>query len=417
MPETPWPAKLSAFRSRARSAVDSLDLVYLVCPAGFPNYGDELIAEAWLRHLARHRPLATVVVDCGRPGQASLLLRHANRRAVFVNTLWELTLHAEENPDRDYIDAERPWEWVAEAASRFGVAPREGHGVELLLRAKTIHLLGGGYINSVWPHHVSLVAAVAEVSRRTGARAVASGLGLTPRVTGAAWERLIDDAAQFEVFDVRDQPSFDALSGVASRSFSGDDAWISPRLRPGADSAPRGAREVVLCAQQDLAEDFAGPSSTGVEALVEFLRATLDAWEAPGTAVTVVECIPGLDLAVADGLGDRLAGARRIGFFDVWRNGLPSGAGHTWLSTRFHPHLLAAAAGDSGVAIVPKPDYYGAKHASLIEAGSQWTVAEDGRTIPERPTAGGFPPERSAEAVAAKRELARHIYPIGLRLR
>lgn len=405
---------VSSLRWKAKRAFEFHDLIYLVGPAGYPNYGDEVITEAWLRYLARHRPLATVVVDCGRPGSANLLLRRANRRAIFVNTLWELTEYAGTALDDPDVDPERPWEWVAWAASRFGVAPAEGSGIELLLRAKTIHLVGGGYVNSVWPRHIALVAAIAEVSRVTGARAVATGQGLLPPLQGPALDRFRIDAAQFDVFDVRDTPSYEFLDGL-DRTRHGDDAWLSPRVqRP---VARMSAGEVVICAQSDLTADFRRGGVTGPHALAELLTATLDAWNVPGERVTVVEAIPGQDMTVPALMGNRLDGARVAGFLDVWREGLPTGRGATWLCTRFHPHLLAAAAGDSGVAIVPKPDYYGVKHASLTELGSRWDVMSGDDPVPAWPRGGGLLPEEVAAAVATKSVLAKNLYPAGARIR
>lgn len=409
-------AGVSSLRRKARRAFEFHDLIYLVGPAGAPNYGDEVITEAWLRYLARHRPLATVVVDSGRPSSANLLLRQANPRAIFVNTLWELMLHAETTTTNPDVDPERPWEWVADAASRFGVAPAEGSGIELLLRAKTIHLVGGGYVNRVWPHHVALVAAIAQVSRVTGARAVATGQGLMPPLEGAGQERLLADIAQFDVFDVRDRPSRELVAQIGSHTFHGDDAWLSPRLKHPVPRMQSG--EVVLCAQSDLTEDFQRGEATGAEALAGLLTEILDAWNVPGDKVTVVEAMPGRDMAVPVLMGDRLAGSRTVPFLDLWRDGLPTGRGGTWLSTRFHPHLLAAAAGDSGVAIVPKPDYYGTKHASLTGIGSRWTVLSGpDAPLPDWPSSGGYSPGDVDAAVADKRALARELYPSGVRLR
>lgn len=401
---------------RARRAVESRDVVYLVTTAGFPNFGDELIVEAWLRYLAVHRPFARVVVDSQRPGQAALLLRHANRRAVFVDTVWNLVQYASGDQAGPEVDPEAPWEWIAKATTRLGVAPREGDGVELLLRASTIHIVGGGYLNNVWPHHANLVTVVAEAAQVTGARAVATGAGLTPGFTGAALERFRADVESFDVFDVRDQPSADLLGAVPSASFTGDDAWLSPRVHRKPQSIPP-TSGVVLCAQSDLTDDFVWGGRTGLDALVEFIGATLDEWQVPGSDVTVLECIPGLDIEVAERLGDRLAGSQRISFLQAWRSGLPVSQGQTWLSTRFHPHLLAAAAGDSGVAVVSKPDYYGTKHNSLVKAGSQWTVVSGGDQIPPRPTAGGYSPESVRRNRSAKRDLAAQLYPRGVRLR
>ncbi|GEE03092.1 hypothetical protein nbrc107696_35380 [Gordonia spumicola] len=401
-------------RARVRSRIDSADLIYLVTTAGFPNYGDELITEAWLRHIARRRPTARVVVDSPRPGQASLLLGHANRRAVFVDTLWELVRHAN-SPDAVEVDPGAPWAWVSDTASRLGASPRNDAGIELLLRAGTIHLVGGGYVNAVWPHHVALVTAMSAVAAQTGARTVATGAGLTPAAPGAAGEALLDAAARFDVLDVRDEPSFDLLAGAPGLSRTGDDAWLSPAVAR--TQRPPSGSGVVLCAQSDLTDAFAWGGLAGTEALVSFVRDTLDAWDVPGRDVTVVECIPGHDYTIPTMLGDRIDGAAVIPFRNLWRDGLPVNRG-TWLSTRYHPHMLAAAAGDSGVAIAASPDYYATKHQALVDVGSRWTVVSGGATEPPpRPTAGGFGVDAVRANVAAKKSLANSLYPIGARVR
>ncbi|MDT7673145.1 MAG: hypothetical protein QOD82_1047, partial [Pseudonocardiales bacterium] len=79
------------------------------------------------------------------------------------------------------------------------------------------------------------------------------------------------------------------------------------------------------------------------------------------------------------------------------------------LSTRFHPHLMAAAAGASGVAIPVSADYYLTKHQSLIAQGSRWGVAKE-LTVPDLPTAGGFPAEVVRRQHTAKVELADAVY-------
>jgi hypothetical protein len=89
---------------------------------------------------------------------------------------------------------------------------------------------------------------------------------------------------------------------------------------------------------------------------------------------------------------------------------MPARAGQTWLSTRFHAHLTAAAVGASGVAVAVNPDYYLTKHRSLTDLGSRWTLSSTLDT-PERPTQGGFPPEIVTTATATKLRVAKTIYP------
>ncbi|EGD53711.1 polysaccharide pyruvyl transferase family protein [Gordonia neofelifaecis] len=394
----------SPFDSRplSRFLAETRDVVYLVTAAGFPNFGDELITEAWLRHLAMRRPFTRVVVDSPHPGQSALLLRRANRRAVFVDTVWRLT--------NSPADLRSP-----ALAETLATDARSDVGAELLLRARTVHIVGGGFLTDLWPRHRSLVAIVATVARTTGARAIATGAGLTPGFTGSALDGFHADAEQFDVFDVRDRPSADFIGPLSGATSTGDDAWLSPRVAAPGDRT-HSFGELMLCIQGDLTADFAWRGRRGPDALTAFVRATLDEWRVPGSDVTVVECNPGLDLLIADRLGSRLGDARRVPFRELWESGLPTGGGRTWLSTRFHPHLVAASAGDSGVAVIPRPDYYGAKHGSLIAAGSAWTVVSGDADVPAPPTAGGFTADAAAANRSRKQALANRLYPRALRL-
>lgn len=393
------------------------EIIYLVAPSGGPNYGDELIARIWLEHLARVRPDADVVLDCHTPGQASILLRGLHPRAMFVDTLWRICARAADHDHRHSTATSSvtpSWEWAAQAATTLGVAPLIAEGVELLGRASVIHLLGGGYVNDIWPHHLALVTGVAAVARTTGARAVASGQGLMPISAGPRGAALREAVAAFTLFDVRDEESYAALGPArANLAKSGDDAWLAlapdatPVYADGAET-PSG---IVLCLQSDLAEHFEHAGATGVEAIARWTAGVLDAWEVDGADVTVVEGIPGVDRVAFDLLAPRLRGAAFVPFLHVWRHGLPAAQDQTWISTRFHPHLLAAAAGASGVGVVSEPGYYSTKHCSLTDAGSRWTIARDGLAVPERPTAGGFSPADRAARVQAKSALARRLYP------
>lgn len=386
--------------------IGGAEIVYLVGLAGHPNYGDELVLRTWLRYLARVRPTATVVVDVAHVGEASLLFAGDHPRAVFVDTLWRLARVAEEQPEvRGELS---PHDWVAAAATDLAVAPGLAEGVDHLLRASTVHVVGGGYVNGMWPQWLPVISGVAAVARRTGARAFATGLGLLPLPTGADLARLLSDAGAFEVFDVRDAPSRAALDGVPGATFTGDDVWLGLDQDEPHSADHHG--EVALCVQADLSEGFEWHGRTGSAALAAFIGDTLDDWEVPGSQVTVVEGIPGMDFTVPKLLGDRIDGARVVPFLDVWRAGLPVGAGFTWISTRFHPHMVAAAAGDSGVAIVPKPDYYGIKHRSLVDAGSRWTVIDGAASVPARPAAGGFSTADRRSNVARKTALANRLY-------
>lgn len=66
-------------------------------------------------------------------------------------------------------------------------------------------------------------------------------------------------------------------------------------------------------------------------------------------------------------------------------HGFPARSGQRWLSTRYHPHLLAAARGCSGTFIPVKPGYYDVKHAAVLRMGSRWTQTTIGDSLIPKP--------------------------------
>jgi len=135
--------------------------------------------------------------------------------------------------------------------------------------------------------------------------------------------------------------------------------------------------------------------------------------------VCVVEGIPRVDREVFALIEHELPGARFYPFADVWNRGLPLSAAQTWISTRFHLHMAAAAAGASGVAIAISRDYYRTKHQSLLDLGSGWTLVDDcadTAALPARPRAGGFDRHTVERLRKDKLQLAKAIYaPISRR--
>lgn len=369
---------------------------YLVGSSGFPNYGDELIAAQWLRHLAKTDPDADVWLDCHSPGPAQMLLGDEHPRVRFTDTLWRLCWEA---------PSDEPWtvaNWVQHAVHDPGRAPRWVAGIELAARADVVHLLGGGYINAIWPRHVGLIAAAVAATRRSRGRAVLTGHGLLPAPPESAplVRTLLE---RFDVIDVRDTPSAELLAGVPNVEQSCDDSLLG--FQPGRRADGREPR-YVICVQGDVGEQSGWPRLAGQ------LLATLRSWGARGQQVGVVESIPRVDREVFALIEHELPGAHFFSFSDIWHNGLPIAAQQTWISTRFHPHLLAAAAGARGVALSVRPGYYDVKHASLVELGSGWTLhAADDASPAAEPQSGGFSEEVLQRCCEQKQRIAEKIYP------
>jgi polysaccharide pyruvyl transferase WcaK-like protein len=351
------------------------------------------------------RPDADVVVDCHTPGQSAVLLRRCHPHLIFVDTVWRICFHVADLPPVEAAGVARGI--VADA----GRMPKIAAGIDLLARADTIHLVGGGYVNAVWSHHMALLAAAVSAAERSGGRALATGQGLVPVGEHDRLSLLRDLQARFDLFDVRDGPSFEAITGSGGHeSYTCDDAWLGIGDGGVYDTASAAAhRAVVFCLQSDLMEDFAG--GEGAEGLARAITRLIAQWQLTGGEVAVVEGIPGADRVVFDRVADQLPGAIFVPFTTVWNDGLPARSGQVWVSTRFHPHLLAAAAGASGLALAGRSDYYPTKHQSLIDAGSHWQM-ESSSELPADPVRdGGFSSETVQFLERRKVAQANQLYP------
>lgn len=367
-------------------------MVYLVGTTGYPNYGDELIAATWLKYLARILPQAEVWLDCPNPGPTEVMIGHLHPNVRFTDTFWRLCWSAPSG---------EPWEvasFVQHAIGNPGLAPRWVAGVELATKADIVHIIGGGYINGIWPRHIGLLAASVAAVRYSRGRAAMTGQGLWP-VAEDATSLLRNLAAQFDVVDVRDEPSADLLGCSLGVTASGDDMFygLEPSLFREED-----LREFMICIQADMLD-------VTVPALAGFLLDTLRHWGARPERVGFVEGIPRVDREVFALVEHDLPGARFYSFSEIMSFGLPAGNGQRWLSTRFHTHLVAAAAGAHGIAVSINSSYYTNKHRSLIDRGSGWGLNE-GLHIPDLPANGGFAASTLRDLQEGKAKMAKMIY-------
>jgi len=381
------------------------ELIYLIAPSGFPNFGDEFIARTWLRALARAKPNTPVVLDCHTPGHASALLHHDHPDLTVVDTAWRIIDGLRNEP---VGDAARH---IRRVIATPGIEPRLVDGIRLMRDATTVHVLGGGYINAIWPHHQLLLSLATAIRADNGATLAATGQGLLPVSDPAAVELIHSEIKQFNVFDVRDAQSRDFLTipdGTSPVVFTGDDAWLGIR-EPGVfhPDAPAASRRFIFVVQSDLIDN---PAAHGdFDDLYRQLTELIHRWHITGPDTAFVEGIPGQDRTMFDRLATLLPGADLVPFSAVWQHGLPVRRGQVWISTRFHFHLLAAAAGASGVTITGRDDYYSTKHQSLSDLGSGWIPIS--QTGEQPPSTGGFSGQVCSAQYAAKARLMRTIYP------
>lgn len=383
------------FKQRQRPAARSR-VLYLVATPGHPNFGDEVIVRRWLETLATVEPGAQVWVDCPNPGPAAALLKDAHPDLHFTDTVFRLCWEA---PGETPKEVE---EFVTSALDHPWEAPRWIPGIDLLRTADVFHVVGGGYVNTIWPRHTGIVAVARWMKRAAQARVAATGLGLLPADDGAdaLWR---EAAPSFDVLTVRDTESHELFQGAPQARLAPDDVFLgglAPLYARDAASAPA----FMVCVQDDLnkSDDFTP--------VVETVASTLRAWGATGQKIGVVECIPRVDRRIYDRLvpefGDDLQ------FYSLWeilRDGFPAAPHQRWVSSRFHPHILAAAAGASGVTLSIREDYYDVKHAAVRRMGSDWGAVATGATATEAGGPGTLP-ERSTKHSKTLVQLGREIY-------
>ena len=369
---------------------ETRETIYLVGTSGHPNFGDEFVTAAWLKHLAQARPDAEVWLDCPNPGQASHLFAALHPQVRFTDSLYKLIWMYRDAPRED---AERE---VRHRVEHLGT-PRFDLGLLDIRRASSLHVLGGGYINGHWPFHVGLLTAAVRLKELTGMSLFATGQGFTPAPEGDSLQQAL---AAFDHVTVRDRASAD-LTGA---DLSVDDAFLGIRELSGfgGDPAPQEG-EVWVNLQSDLIDE------AGFESMVQSVRGVLEQLAAQGRPLHYLECIPGTDGLAYEKLSDLIPAENKVSFVELWGKEFPARPGQTWITTREHPHVMAAACGAAGVAVELEAE--AGDHAALLELGTGWSLVKpDSIAVEDAQVSKGFP-YKSRMLVQDKLSEAKKLYP------
>lgn len=216
--------------------------VYLVSAGGQPNFGDEFITRAWLDWLAEHQPNREVWLDTIEPGRAAHLFRDTHPRLKTTNTLW----HATHTGPRDDHEA---------AAARMRAlihdlgSPRYDHGLRDLRGMGSIHLLGGGYMNSIWPENFGIVEAMVTLKADYGVPIFATGQGLLPH-EGPTLDGLRARLHEFDYVEARDAESARAFGVIHGL----DDAFLAFANERPVYAPAEGLPSTMVLVQGDMAD-------------------------------------------------------------------------------------------------------------------------------------------------------------------
>lgn len=400
---------------------------YLISPAGVPNYGDELIARSWLRWLAEAEPDSDVWLDCINPGRASVLFGGDHPCLHVTDTTWQIVWEAQRIAGLE--DHGRQAELVEGWLRHLGT-PREDLGIMRLVSADTIHLLGGGHITgAVEANHALIPLIAATASGIGGAGLLATGLGVAPWDEDERLSILRSSLASFSHVGFRDAKSLRVAGlGEGVASLDHDDAWLSflPQCSSGVLSSPSGSadgageaaggpggwvdgtwrdggEERAYAARAFVSMNaFCVPDASRADEAASRVAAAL---EASGISrdetIAMVEAIPPEDAAFLPAM-DRAWGGDVVllPLSLLWRRGLPGGSDAVWMASRYHLHLMAAAAGARGVALLGGGGYYANKHAALLAEGTGWSSLSLGESDGAEEA---LPPESPADAAEGVR--------------
>lgn len=255
--------------------------------AGFPNFGDELVTAAWLRWLASNHPEKTVWLDVPHPGNAAVLFDGMHPRLRLTDTLWQMAALAADHPEPSHTIRE----WV----HNFGT-PRFDLGIQMLRGVRSIHFLGGGYLNDIWPHQRLMIDAAHEIHTLSGADLFATGQGLMPST-----DNVQHQFHEFGHVSARDEPS----THLARARLYPDDAFLY-FAEPGVlQKETRADLQVFLCIQRDLATE------QSFSQMVEDVRRLVLSWGVPRSRIYYVEGIPGVDYEAYSRLADIVGSSQK----------------------------------------------------------------------------------------------------------
>jgi hypothetical protein len=373
-------------------------MLYLISGNGEPNFGDELIALNWIKYYRDRGYEGEIFLDCKSSAGARTLLGEIPgvRFGRFLKRLATGKggeIHHHVSSGRSFVDYHLGFD------DDYPVPSMENDDCPQDLRAtKLVHLIGGGYINGVWTNSFAIIGGASQFARRLQCPVVATGLGVAPLDLSSEADRSAVQAAlsDFSFFEVRDSRSrdllIDNLTSVDALREGLDDSFLfAPNTHPMSEG-----RSLHLCL---FGRHLEGDSGA---ALLESIRDLSRAFDK-----TLFWRCNRADEGAAEMIERAVDGLVRVYNRRLLYRGLPVGPDDFMVTSRFHPHLLAARAGIEGRFLVHS-QFYESKHASVCGLGSPF-VRYDGGEIKASESSTGRMRLLDPIRIAAKRRVADEI--------
>ncbi|GAK31457.1 hypothetical protein WOSG25_100230 [Weissella oryzae SG25] len=338
---------------------------YLISTAGYPNFGDEMIVRTWLKYFKIHHPEAKVTLDVPFPARAQFLFANDFENIIFVDTVWN-AIYKAESDGASLTNPEKLFEALE------GNDPRNSAGINHLMNAQSIHLLGGGYFSvdqDVFTRTYLFFPLLKYVKdHNPQVKLFATGLGLTP-ISSLYADCLAEKYVPvFDYFGVRDQES----AKINGTQYEVDDVFMAKKLDAlklnVSDDNPDILLSISSFSSMDDEQNF-------IAKLIKFLERPENQTKKIGVLEAMIPDDNWLFFSdVWNDFPDIKARLKFYGFWDIWQKGIPYKKDQLWVTTRFHYHLVGALLGVKGTAVLLGDDYYATKHNSLSKIGTGWQI-------------------------------------------
>lgn len=336
-------------------------MYYLLGGAGYKNFGDELMVRGWLDWLSAEYPEVNIVVDGAKkenirdtfgvshpkiiPADLTNRLASSPRPASF----WDAVIRG-----LTFFDRKGPEKY-----------PTLANDINLLMQASVVHLHGGGYLNKHFKDKGFLLGIAVGASRLTGAKLIATGVGITPldKPDSIHLEKLGDFLQQFSVFETRDAESANFLK--ESFDFSGVISGLDDTFVTGIQYAPTVGKKLHLSWSDGRIGDD------------EFDRVKSYVQDNSGKYSEIIfwKCAPN-DHQAWMAIKEICPVAKMLDFDDLVGCAIPVSENDHMLTSRFHPHLIGARGGAAG-GYYSHGAYYDVKHGSIVKLGSGFFEIEN----------------------------------------
>lgn len=341
----------------------------LVGALGGPNFGDELILLTWINIIRRRDSSAKIYCDGYNLFNLKELVGDLADVVGQDESLWNVCKVLDVNNSGNY------WDYINEKT-------KENTNFNIIIdclsglrerKIDQIHFVGGGYLNSLWQSNYMLVAMSCLLSRLTGARLIATGLGLTP-INIHDLPGLQQLLKSFDLVDVRDESSYNLMNdvGIESLTYTGDDVLLA--LSEDYNNRPLqyiAKKSLVLCLQNDLFDGDGIAKRIFTPRVIRLLHEN---------AVSNIVFVMAMNADVSEHTADLKSvlinekfHVSTIDPFELLKNGFPISDDGLIITSRYHPHFLSALTGMAGVAITSMP-YYDTKHEAVRAMGSNWKI-------------------------------------------